>query len=288
MSHLSLSSALPAPIPAGALRYAVFGGIYNNYLSLPAVLDDAQRCGAQAAFCLGDLGGFGPHPDRVFPILREREVVVMQGNYDHSIGHQLADCACGYTDPRDNHYARLSYAYTQTKTSERWLPYLRELPPLLRQTWHGLRIHMAHGSPRRVSEFLWESQCPDAFLARLLRQFQADVLLVTHSGIPWLRRLPTSVGGGLVVNVGAIGRPANDGLTGVWYALLTISPPAGGLPSTDAITVELRRVDYDYQRLAADMRAEQLPEEFIETITTGYWTTCLEILPSKERSLGKH
>ncbi len=194
------------------LRYAVFGGVYNNYLSLSAVLDDAERRGASAAYCLGDLGGFGPHPDRVFPVLLERRVVVMQGNYDHSIGHQLLDCGCGYTDPRDNHYARLSYAYTQTKTSARWLPYLRALRPALRDDWHGLRVLMAHGSPRRVNEFLWESQCSDAFLRRLLQDYQADVLL--------------------------------------------------------------------------DMRAEKLPEEFIETLATGYWTTCLEILPARERSRG--
>ena len=140
--------------------------------------------GARAAYCLGDLGGFGPYPDRVFPILLDRRVVVMQGNYDHSIGNGLGDCACGYTDPRDNHYARLSYAYTQTKTAARWLPYLRALPPALRCDWHGLRVLMAHGSPRRVNEFLWESQCSDGFLRRLLGEYQADVLMVTHSGIP--------------------------------------------------------------------------------------------------------
>jgi hypothetical protein len=26
----------------------------------------------------------------------------------------------------------------------------------------------------------------------------------------------------------------------------------------------------------------------VETILTGWWTTCLEILPAKERSLGRH
>ena len=50
--------------------------------------------------------------------------------------------------------------------------------------------------------------------------------------------------------------------------------------------VTLRPVAYDFERLAADMRAEALPVEFIETITSGYWTTCLEILPARERSRG--
>lgn len=259
-------------------RYAVFGGVYNNYLALAAVLDDAERRGASAAYCLGDLGGFGPHPDRVFPILLDRGVQVMQGNYDHSIGHRLPDCGCGYTDPRDNHYARLSYAYTQARTSERWLPYLRDLPAALRVQWAEgrQRVLMAHGSPRRVNEFLWESACSDAFLGRLLGAHAADVLFVTHSGIPWQRRLPQ----GLVVNVGAIGRPANDGRREVWYALATERP--------GAVSVELLPVAYDHERLAREMRQEHLPEEFVETLETGYWTTCLEILPPKERSRGRY
>ncbi len=46
-------------------------------------------------------------------------------------------------------------------------------------------------------------------------------------------------------------------------------------------------VAYDHERLAREMRAEKLPEEFVETILTGWWTTCLEILPAKERARGK-
>jgi diadenosine tetraphosphatase ApaH/serine/threonine PP2A family protein phosphatase len=276
--------------PGGRARYAVFGGVYNNWLALEAVLDDAARRGAVEVFCLGDLGGFGPHPDRVFPILQERGVVVMQGNYDHSIGHGLADCACGYTDPRDNHYARLSYAYTQAKTSARFLPYLRQLPAFLRRDLGGYRVRMVHGSPRQVNEFLWESQSSDAFLRRLLVEYQADVLLCTHTGIPWRRALPAELGGGLVVNVGAIGRPANDGRTCVWYALLDVpEPPLTRLPpASSAIAVEMIAVDYDHEKLCAAMRQESLPEEFVETIATGYWTTCLEILPAKERSRGRY
>jgi diadenosine tetraphosphatase ApaH/serine/threonine PP2A family protein phosphatase len=259
------------------VTYAVLGGVYNNYLALEATLADARRRGCARTYCLGDLGGFGPYPDRVFPILREHRVIVMQGNYDHSIGHDLPDCGCGYTDPRDNQYAQLSYAYTREHTSSGWRPYLRELPPELRETWSGRRILMAHGSPRKVNEFLWESTSPDAFLARLLDRHRADVLLVTHTGLPWQRRLPD---GRLVVNVGAIGRPANDGRTEVWYAVLT---DAGG-----EISAELVPVAYDCQRLAREMRSEGLPPEFVETIETGWWTTCLEILPPKERARGRY
>jgi hypothetical protein len=257
-------------------RYAVFGGVYNNHLALEATLADARRRGADAIYCLGDLGGFGPHPDRIFPLLLDSGVKVMQGNYDHSIGHDLPDCGCGYTDPRDNHYARLSYAYTREKTSRAWHGYLRGLPPQLRETWGDRRVLMAHGSPRRVNEFLWESTSPDVFLERILREHGADLLLVTHTGIPWVRRLCQ---GRIVANVGAIGRPANDGATHIWYAMITVA---------HTIDIELIPLVYDHERLAREMREEALPPEFVETIETGWWTTCLEILPAKERSRGKY
>jgi hypothetical protein len=258
------------------VKVAIFGGVYNNWLALEATLADARARGCGKIFCLGDLGGFGPHPDRVFPILREHGVVVMQGNYDHSIGHQLDDCGCGYSDPRDNEWARISYAYTQAHTSAEHRPWLRALPPRIREVWNGKRVLMAHGSPRRVNEFLWESTSPDAFLRRLCDEHECDALFVTHSGIPWQRRIDDRR---LVVNVGAIGRPANDGRTEVWYAVATVG---------DAIECELVPVAYDWRRLAAEMRAEKLPAEFVETIETGWWTTCLEILPAKERARGRY
>src|SRR5258705_408845 len=84
---------------------AVLGGVYSNALALEATLADARARGVEAVFCLGDMGGFGPHPDRVFPLLREHGVLSIQGNYDESLPSGRTDSGCGYTDPRDNHYA---------------------------------------------------------------------------------------------------------------------------------------------------------------------------------------
>ena len=101
--------------PLDRTRYhsvAVFGGVYSNHLALAAAIRDASERGVDAMFCLGDLGAFGPNPDKVFPLLRENDIQVVRGNYDDTIARGLDDCQCGYTDPRDNHFARLSYRYT--------------------------------------------------------------------------------------------------------------------------------------------------------------------------------
>ena len=258
-----------------AERIAVFGGVYSNYLALDAVCRDARRRGAESLYCLGDLGAFGPHPERVFPLLESHRVITIQGNYEVSLAARLEDCGCGYTDPRDNHFARLAYEYTAAKTSDSARRWMGTLPASLRREFGGRSLLMAHGSPRKVNEFLWRSTSPIPFLARLLDDARADLLLVTHTGLPWHRALPD---GRQVVNVGVIGRPANNGRTEVVYALLT----GGREPE-----VEWAWVAYDYSRLAREMDEERIAREFVETILTGWWTTCLEILPAKERAAGR-
>jgi diadenosine tetraphosphatase ApaH/serine/threonine PP2A family protein phosphatase len=256
-------------------RIAVFGGVYNNHLALIETLRDARQRGAEALFCLGDLGGFGPTPDRVYPLLRQSDVQVMRGNYDISLADGLEDCGCGYTDPRDNYFAQISYAYTFQRTSGANKHWLRTLPDVLRAQLGRYRLYMCHGSPRQVNEFLWESTTPDCLLETFCRDYQAEVILCTHTGIKWHRTLP---GDCHVINVGVIGRPENTGETHVWYALLTADP---------ALRVRFVPVQYDYQALAQEMCQEGLPEAFAETILTGWWTTCLEVLPGKERAWGR-
>lgn len=277
-----ITPAAPAPGDESAYsKVAVFGGIYSNHLALRAALADACGRGAQALFCLGDLGAFGPHPDRVFPLLRDAGVRVIRGNYDDSLARGLDDCQCGYTDPRDNFFAALSYRYTFAHTDAENRAWLGTLPAAVRFRLGDLRVLGCHGSPRQMNEFLWESTTPTHFLAKLAREHACEVILGTHTGIPWQRRISERA---WYVNVGALGRPANDGRTEVWYALLAAG--AAGGPAS-ALEVELVPVAYDFEALADEMRAERLPGEFIETIRTGWWTTCLEVLPAKERARGK-
>jgi predicted phosphodiesterase len=223
---------------------------------------------------LGDLGAFGPNPDKVFPLLIENNVNVMQGNYDNSVGNGLNDCQCGYTDPRDNYFANLSYDYTFTNTSDQYKAWMKGLPQSFNIRLGRYRVLMCHGSPRKMNEFLWESTTPTHFIEKLINDYDADVILATHTGIHWHREVANDKH---FINVGVIGRPENDGRTNVWYSILE---------ANDGLNVEFVPLEYDYKSLAEEMKREQLPNEFIEAILTGWWTTCLEILPAKERKRG--
>jgi diadenosine tetraphosphatase ApaH/serine/threonine PP2A family protein phosphatase len=258
------------------VRLAFFGGIYSNWLALSAAVDDVRRRETDALYALGDFGAFGPHPDRVFPILLASGAQLIQGNYEESLSTGAEDCHCGYTDPRDNHFAQISYDYTAANTSPDWKRWMGSLPKTRRLEVAGRKVLLVHGSPRKINEFLWESTTPVVFLEKLLTDFDANVLVCTHTGLHWKRKLPS---GRLVVNAGVLGRPANDGRTNVWYARLAFGRD---------VEAEFIPVEYDFEALAREMREEKLPAEFVETIQTGWWTTCLEILPAKERERGRY
>ena len=285
MLHTSKITCAVQPEGRTFGRVALFGGVYSNHVALRAAIEDAARRGCERMFCLGDLGAFGPNPDKVFPLLIDAGVVTMQGNYDNSIGNNLSDCQCGYTDPADNHYARLSYQYTYRKTSERWRRWLALLPAEIRfeltdeaygsAVGFQKRVLCCHGSPRKMNEFLWESTTPTHLLEKLCDDCHADVIVATHTGLPWTRELSR---GRLFVNCGVLGRPPNDGTPRVGYAILDATAPQHA---------QYVPLDYDQEALAAEMEAEELPPPFVETIRTGWWTTCLEILPARERARGR-
>ncbi len=238
------------------------------------MLRDARARGCERLFCLGDLGGFGAECDAIWPLLRQFGVECIAGNYDIALARGDEDCGCGYSDPRDNELAQLIYDYTREHTSPAFARWMGELPGEHREAIGDVDVHMVHGSPLAVNDFMWES-LPEEELAERVEASGADVLLCTHTGLPWQRR----VGDTLVVNVGAVGRPANDGRTATWYAVVDLDDGAAA--------AEIVPVDYDWPAQAASMRAAGLPEAFVQTIETGWWTTCLEVVPPRERSRGR-
>ena len=266
----------PTPVEGPFSKVAVFGGVYSNLQGLEALVAEASDRGIEQLYCLGDLGGFGPHPERIWQAVKEASIACVQGNYEESLASGRDDCNCGYTDPRDNHFAELSYRYTAHNCSPEFKTWMGRLPVRRRIRVGARKLLLVHGSPREVNEFLFDSTTPAAFLEVILDQENCDGFLCTHTGLPWHRRLPS---GRDVVNVGAVGRPANDGDPRVRYCVLE--------DRGDQLGVEILKLEFDYESLAEEMRAESLPEEFVETILSGWWTTCLEILPAKERAASR-
>ncbi|MEO0853255.1 MAG: hypothetical protein AAFY15_07095, partial [Cyanobacteria bacterium J06648_11] len=129
----AIATVTTIQIPDRCTQVALCGGPYSNFGAVSAFLEATQEIGDR--FCLGDIGGYGPLPERTIALLRGGNVRCLQGNYDSAIGLGERDCGCGYTDPRDREFAQISYDYTYANVEETSREWLRQLPALIRLEW---------------------------------------------------------------------------------------------------------------------------------------------------------
>ena len=75
-------------------------------------------------------------------------------------------------------------------------------------------MHLVHGSPRKVNEYLFEDK-PARLYERLAAAETADVLVFGHTHKPWVR----DYGGVLFVNCGSVGKPKDGDPRGAFAVL---------------------------------------------------------------------
>jgi len=129
---------------------------------------------------------------------------------------------------------------------------MRELPFDLRFEVGVAAVHLVHGSPRKVNEYLFEEK-PASLCERLARAEQADTLVFGHTHKPWVREH----GGVLFVNCGSVGKP-KDGDPRAAFAVLR--------PGAAHVDVAIERVAYDAEAVAREVVAAGLPGEYAEKL----------------------
>jgi putative phosphoesterase len=239
---------------AEAGRAAVLTDIHANLPALRAALARIEQLGIERIFCGGDLVGYGPHPDEVCALIAEREIPTIYGNYDYAIARNEEDCGCAYIAPHDRELGQRSVEWTLAHTSERSKAFMRELPFDLRFRLGAVAVHLVHGSPRKVNEYLFEDK-PARLYERLAADELDQVLVFGHTHRPWVHEY----GGVLFVNCGSVGKPKDGDPRGAFAVLTT---------SADGVRVEIERVAYDVATVAEEVEAAGLPAEFAEKLVT--------------------
>jgi hypothetical protein len=97
------------------------------------------------------------------------------------------------------------------KLSSDALVFLGGLPTLWRKVVDGVRLAMFHGNPTSDMEGLHPGTLISAEVQRLLRATEADVLVCGHTHAA---AMVVDVGGGMIVNPGALLREADGGAPG--------------------------------------------------------------------------
>ena len=225
-------------------RIAVFSDVHGNLPGLEAILADIEARGVADVLCLGDLVGYGPFPDEVAALVRDRGIPCLMGNYDQGIGSRTGDCGCVYRTAGQRAEGAASLAWTDAVTTEETRAYLRTLEDRFVLETPAGELLAVHGSPRRINEYLFEDR-PERAMARMARENPYRAILFGHTHLPYAREVARGGAGAptLFVNVGSGGRP-KDGDWRVCYAVLDPAALDAGLPA-----VEFVRVPYDFERL---------------------------------------
>lgn len=218
-------------------RIAIFSDIHANLPALQAVLNDLDQRGIKERYCLGDLVGYGTFPNEVIELIRDKQIPTVMGNYDQGIGNSSDECGCAYKTDEEKALGKRSIAWTNLHTTEENKAFLRTLLPQIPLQLGDLNVLLAHGSPRKINEYLYIDR-PDATMERILDFAEADVLVVGHTHKPYRRILPS---GRHVINEGSVGKP-KDGDPRAGYVILQ----AEGRD----LSVEFMRVDYDVEKTA--------------------------------------
>jgi predicted phosphodiesterase len=149
--------------PGGAV--AVITDIHANLPALQTALARVDELGIERVYCGGDLVGYGPHPNEVCALIAEREIPTIYGNYDYAIARDLHDCGCAYITPHDREIGQQSVEWTLVHTDHVSKDWMRELPFDLRFGVGDTPVHLVHGSPRKVNEYLSRTSRPPCMSA---------------------------------------------------------------------------------------------------------------------------
>ena len=230
--------------------FALFSDVHGNLPGLEAILADIELRAVPATISLGDLVGYGPSPNEVALLVRDRGIPSLMGNYDQGIGFQTGDCGCVYKTDEQRAEGAASLEWTQQAVTDEVKAYLRTLEDHFTFATPAGDLLAVHGSPRRINEYLFEDR-PEKSMARMADEYPYPAIFFGHTHVPYAR----PVGETVFVNVGSGGRP-KDGDWRVCYAL--VDPARLGTPEF----VEFVRVPYDYERLQNDLAATPLITSF--------------------------
>jgi len=245
----------------GTVRIAIVADIHANLAAFEAVLRHSEASGpVDALWSLGDIVGYGPHPNECIALLRRYEHRGAAGNHD------LAACARLGTE-EFNEAAAEAARWTAEQLSAAARSYLQEQQLVVCED----DFTLVHGSLRWPEwEYLLSGEQAQAHFELQRTPYG----LVGHSHVPFVCREqqgapPTlrpataderiELGEGrLILNPGSVGQP-RDSDPRASYALY----------DGDAGTVTYHRVEYDVAATQRAIEAARLPRWLSERLSDG-------------------
>lgn len=246
------------------MRYLVISDIHANLFALQAVLKDAEGKYDRVWF-LGDIMGYGPHPNECIDLLASLNCLSIAGNHDWAT---LGKLGAHHFNPEAHHVL----LWTRTVLSNSSTQFLQSLEISAVVEEH---FTLVHGSPRHP---IWEYVLHPSVAAANLDHFATRYCLLGHTHNPVVyqethggrrracREIKPQENLGpqplpnprLIINPGSVGQP-RDGDPRASYAIL----------DPDSRTFDYHRVPYPVIRTQEAMLEHDFPAYLIYRLVLG-------------------
>lgn len=230
-------------------KIAVISDIHSNLQALDAVLARIDESGCEKTYCLGDVVGYGAHPNECIEHLCDRNIVSLQGNHDAVIS--------GLSSGTDfNEYALTAAMHNRDSLTPASRDYLLHMAETIRVDDHTL---MVHGSPAGRDHYLFGKDLIAHMSTLVSEQDETRLCFFGHTHDPCLWngedlvyrqaedfRIDPKIC--MMVNPGSVGQP-RDGDDRAAFVIWNKA----------AQTLRFERVPYDVESACNDIIAEGLP-----------------------------
>jgi predicted phosphodiesterase len=241
------------------MRVAVISDIHANYHALEAIFAAIDLEQPDEIWCLGDLVGYGPQPNRCCTAVAGRATICLAGNHDLAV---LGALSIETFTPDAAEAARWSADVLDDDART----YLEGLLPLLRRK----DAELYHASPR---DPIWDYVLTEEAVFDSLALTTAPLVLVGHTHLPLaLTQKGNSITGGLapggtevaledgrwLLNPGSVGQPRDGDPRAAWLML-----------DLDTCLASFRRTEYPVERTQEEIVAAGLPDALATRLALG-------------------
>ncbi|WP_432663872.1 metallophosphoesterase family protein [Wukongibacter baidiensis] len=235
------------------MKIALISDIHGNLIALREVLLDIENRNIDSMYCLGDLVGYGPFPNEVIDVMKEKGIPTVQGNYDEKVTKDSNRSSLANDEIGNLSIKEQILIWTQDNISKENIKWLESLPEKIEVEVEGRKVLLVHGSPRRNNEYLYEGSTELDEIGEII---DVDVMACGHTH----KAYHEIVNGIHMINSGTVGRP-KDGSPDITYMIIDITD--------NNIETEMVKLEYDYEAVAKAIEDSDLPNEMAEKIRKG-------------------
>lgn len=212
------------------MKLGIISDVHANLYSLMECYSILEREGTDSVICLGDIVGYGPHPNEVINFLRRKQVMSIKGCYD------LAVIKNDFSTIKESTINNFSVEFTREELTKNNIYYLSTLPDELDFKFLNLKVKFVHKNP-------YEDE----------NDMDADILVCGYDHVSGENKISKNK---YIINPGSLGKPSysNEFVT---FGILDISE--------NIYNFKIFNVDYSFPKIQKDMKMMNFPEILINS-----------------------